>query len=280
MRKFGVEVEFAGSREAAVAALRQAGIRAELRNGHQGHGTDSWYVKTDGSVMNGGEMVSPPLDFDSEADREQVSAALRALAASGAQTTAAAGVHVHVDAGDLTARQIGAVAMNFCKFEDVLYRIASSGWASIRAGVSTYARPYNDQMKTGIARARTERSLFQAYGAGHSSRYHGLNLHSWATRRTIEFRVFNTTLNPERLQAYIAIAVGMVQDARVGKRRSMAKAYKMGDMAAGRVPEKSAYLNFYNMLRYGAGLDLVDMRRIARCWKDSRPQNAVAGSYY
>jgi hypothetical protein len=44
-----------------------------------------------------------------------------------------------------------------------------------------------------------------------SARYCGVNLHSWFYRKTIEFRVFNSSLNPERVQGYIGMCMAMVQ---------------------------------------------------------------------
>lgn len=289
MRKFGVEVEYGGSTTNALTALRAAGLTNHERiASYVGHDERYWSIKTDASVHGGGEMVSPPLDFDTAADREQVTSAINALRDSGATTLEAAGIHVHVDASDLTAEQVAAVVRCFTKFEDVIYRIASSGWTAIRPGAAQYAKPLPFDRVQKMAKSKTMDQLMCAWygydaeylsGAqraarnhGDSSRYVGLNLHSYFYRRTIEFRVFNSSLNPERVQAYIAMCVALVEDARRGNRRSINKRYALGGMAGGTTKDANAFHRFQQVLRYEAGMGLDDMKRLTRVWKDSRPQ--------
>ena len=40
-----------------------------------------------------------------------------------------------------------------------------------------------------------------------STRYHGLNLHSYFYRGTVEFRLFNASLNCSKIQAYIMLCL-------------------------------------------------------------------------
>lgn len=286
MRKFGVEIEFAGSIDAALQALAAEGlVRRAVQHGYVGHDDAYWVVKRDGSVYDGGELVSPPLDFDDPDHREQVTRAVKALKTAGCRTTETAGIHVHIDTTGMGPADIAAVARVYTKFEDVLYRIASSGWQRMRGGARQYAKPLEDQQVTRLARAKTEDQLLRAYYGsadanarrraqyhGDHARYYGLNLHSWFYRKTIEFRIFNSSLNPERIQGYIAICVALVQDARNGNRRSVNKAYRLGDMAAGRAKEDAALHRFLQVLRYEAGMSVEDMKRVRRIWKDSRPQ--------
>ena len=285
MRRFGIEVEFGGSTTAVIRELVVAGLSS--RNGissYIGNSDTEWIVKTDASVPGGGELVSPPLDFDNDEQREQVTRAFAALAAAGATTDRNAGIHVHVESRDLSAKQVAAVGRLFARFEDCIYRLASSGWNNIRPGARTYCRPLSSTQIAGLVRARTEQDVKNAYygpGAdyshshGHSSRYCGLNLHSHFYRGTIEFRVFNSTMNAVRAQTYIAVAVALVQDARNGNVRSVTKAYKLGDMKAGRVSEDAALFNFLQVLRYKAGMGLDDYRNVKRFWKDSKAQDAM-----
>lgn len=293
MRKFGLEVEFGGSMPAAITAMNRAGLSSATReHSYVGNSMTDWVVKRDGSVYSGGELVSPPLDFDDPAQRGQVHTAINALRDSGARTAEEAGIHVHVDASDLTPAQIAAVVRCYTKFEDVIYRIATSGWREIRSGASSYARPMPIDRVNKIAKAKTLEQLgaawygcssgevaYQARQHGHQSRYYGINLHSYFYRKTIEFRVFNSSLNPERVQAYIAMCVALVEDARRGKSRSVTKRYALGGMATGLTPEKNAFHRFQQVLRYDAGMDLEDMKRLTRVWKDSVPQHEFARAY-
>lgn len=291
-RKFGIEIEFGGSRQTVGDALNAAGLGG-TQHGYQGHSTTGWVVKFDGSVSGGGEVVSPPLDFDDPNARAQVDRAITAMKAGGATTLSSAGIHVHIDATDLSPEQVAGVARVFAKFEDVIFRIASSGWQSMRPGASSYARPIPHSQTVRLAAAKDERQLATAwYGLargddhsyharqhGHSSRYYGLNLHSWFYRRTIEFRVFNSSLNIERIQGYIALCVALVEDARRGNRRSVNKRYALGGMSAGTTKADNAFHRLLQVVRYDADMSVEDMKRLRKIWRDSVPQNLGATVY-
>lgn len=293
-RLFGVEIEY-GARGNADVPLR---VRTELaaaglmagtgRHGYAGHDNHYWVEKMDGSVP-GGEVVSPPLDFDDEDQRAQVDRAVAAMVRAGAVTDPSAGIHIHVDARDLTAEQVAAVGRLFAKFEDLIYAIAASGWQTVRSGgMATYCRPLTEDQIQGFTRVKSNRQLERAYygrvmngsaGHGHGARYCGINIHSWFFRGTIEFRVFNSSLNSERIQAYIALCVALVQDARNGKKRSVNKAYRLGGMHAGTTNPKNAYHRLQQILRYEVGISMKDYKRINKVWKDSRPQARPVRTY-
>jgi len=288
-RKFGVELEFGGNMSAAITAIRDAGLsERSSRHGYMGHSDSEFILKEDGSVYDGGEMVSPPLWFDSEEDRDKVTRAVDALRDAGMRPIESAGCHIHVDASDLTFEQVKCVIRSFHKFEDVIYRLASSGWESIRRAAYTYATPLSDGYVEKLVKARTREEMMCAwYGHrpdeysyassnsrdhGHASRYAAFNLHSYFYRGTIEFRVFNSTMNPDRVQAYIALCMGLVADAVNGNRRSINKRYALGGMYRGETKESNAFHRLQQVLRYEAGMSLEDMKRMTMAWKDSRPQ--------
>jgi hypothetical protein len=237
MRKFGVEIE-AGLRTNAsiydvINALGDAGLGGRHHT-YIGHSATEWVVKEDSSVRHGVEVVSPPLDFDNPYERDQVNVAIEAIS-NYCKPIPSAGIHVHVDTHDLTASQVASVSRIFNRFEDVIYRLGTSGWRTLRDGASAFAAPMTPDTKDAIGKARTSRQLAAAYygsssnwmrgdhwrtanGMDHShqARYYGLNLHSHFYRGTIEFRVFNSSMNARRVQSYIAICMAMVQEARAG----------------------------------------------------------------
>jgi hypothetical protein len=287
-RLFGLEIEFMGDRAALVRELRAAGLQVRDARYTEAPtpGDRTWMVKTDASVLGGGELVGPPLDFDNPEERAQVDTAIAALRRAGARTADAAGIHVHVDARDLDARQVAAVGRFFAKYEDAIYRMASSGWNKIRSGSKIYAKPLTTDQKQGLMKVRNENGLKKAwYGEnvgefyaptsqhGHRSRYCGLNLHSWFYRGTIEFRVFNSSLNAERIQCYIAMSVAIVQDARQGHRCSIKTAKPVGSMLQmDEAGQKQEFYNFAYCLRYRAGLSKDDLKSMHKFWADSKPQ--------
>lgn len=287
-RRFGIEIEFAmASRnvmEGILSGLRDAGLTRDTRmRGYSANDSHSWIVKDDASIGMGGELVSPPLNFENPEHRAQVVKAVEVLAANGAKTSDRCGIHVHVESSDLTPKEVAAVARLFIKFEDCIYRLASSGWRTIRSSARQYAPPMNQQQVQRITRVNNEEQLKRAYygdsymyatGHGHNSRYCGLNLHSHFYRGTIEFRVFNSSLNPKRVSTYVSMCVAMVNDAKKGKIRSIAKAYRVGAMQSGQVTPRKALFNFLQVLRYGGDMSLEDYRNVKKFWEDSNSQSA------
>lgn len=286
-RKFGLEVEFSGNPSAALAELRRAGL-STMHDIHSytGHRNDEWIIKRDASVRDGGEMVGPPLDWDDPAQRGQIATAMDCLIRAGATTTPSAGVHVHVDASDLEPRQIVGVARTFTKFEDQIFRIATSGWRTMRPdGFTNWCKPLPRTTVERLSKARTREQLTTAWygsrdranyaGHGDSSRYHGLNLHSYFYRGTVEFRVFNSTMNAKRIEAYVTLCMAIVQDGRDNKLRSINKVFALGDMARGELTEKKAFHHLCQFLRWENELSPIskeDLALISYCWKNSVPQ--------
>lgn len=289
VRKIGLEVEFAGSKQRVIDELRARGLSSMTREAGYTAGSDhDWMVKHDASVHNGGELVSPPLLWDVPEQRAQVALAMKALVAAGARTTELAGVHVHVNATDLTPRQISGVARTFTKYEDQIYRVATSGWRTMRPGGFSgtgWCKPMQRSVVEKLAAAKTREQVASAWygpgnannyaGHGDSSRYHGLNLHSWFYRGTVEFRMFNSTMNAKRVEAYIIMSLAIVQDARDGKLRSINRVFQLGDMKAGLLTEKKAFHHFCQFLRWEnetSPISKEDLALISYCWKNSLPQ--------
>jgi hypothetical protein len=303
-RRFGVEIEFEGSMDDAVRSLQAAGIpiRDERRR-HYGHSETDWMMKYDGSVSRGGELVSPPLDFDIPEQRAQVTTAVQALQDAGVRPSQQAGIHVHIEAKNfdgtpLTGRQMASIARFFYKFEDAIYRIASSGWQSIRSGATTYAKPVPENVAREIMKVKTIAELqnvwngFRANGREvrgslgrrawnrHMDRYYSVNYRAYEAHGTIEFRVFNSSVNPRRVQTYIALCMAIVDDARNGYSRSVAKSYRLGSMASGEVSENAVLLRLQQILTTDSKdtkrcMSKEDWKNLRWAWKDSVPQRNV-----
>lgn len=290
--KFGIEVEFGGDLTALINELVAEGLSSNSSvHSYMGHSETEWIVKRDGSVQGGGELVGPPLRFDSEEDRDQVTRAIKCMQRAGCRPIEQAGIHVHIESRGMTPRQISAVGRMFARYEDVLYRLGTSGWRTLRSAARQYAKPLTEDQKKGLAKAKTDDQLQRAYygsdggwrreSHGHSSRYCGLNLHSHWYRGTIEFRIFNSSVNPERVQAYIAVCAAIIRDAKNDKLRSIGKgAHALGSMERMTQEEvDKVFFNFISVMRYQAGLSIDDYRLVKRFWKDSVPQAALSGYY-
>lgn len=290
--KFGIEVEFGGQLDALIDELVREGLSSNTSvHSYMGHSETEWIVKRDGSVHGGGELVGPPLNFDSEEDRNQVTRAIQCMQRAGCRPIEDAGIHVHIESRGMTPRQISAVSRMFARYEDVIYRLGTSGWRTLRRGARTYAKPLTPEQKAGLAKAKTDEQLQNAYygstsewrrsGHGNAARYCGLNLHSHWYRGTIEFRNFNSSVNPERVQTYIAVCAAIIRDAKNDKLRSIGKgAHALGDMERMSQEEiDKVFFNFISVMRYQAGLSIDDYRRVKKFWRDSVPQAAMTGYY-
>lgn len=303
MKRFGVELEWVGDFDRILTQLRDAGLRVlDNRHTHNGFSQTDWTLKYDGSVSRGGELVSPPLDFDNEAERAQVTTAVQALQDAGAQPDQSAGIHVHIEAKHedgrpLSAREIAAVVRFTYKFEDAIYRIASSGWERIRGAARTYAKPIPEATAQAIMKVKTLDELQnvwdgQALGGTRArrqaqygvnarrslDRYTGTNLRAFFNKGTIEFRYFNSSVNPVRVQTYIALCMAIVDDARLGYSRSVKKSYRLGSMANGEVSEKALFLRLQQILRTKSrDSDIImsteDWKNLRKlCWNGSKAQ--------
>ena len=304
MRRFGIEIEFEGSMDDAIAQLRAAGVPVQdERRRHYGHSETHWMMKYDGSVSRGGELVSPPLDFDIPEQRAQVTTAVQALQDAGMRPSPQTGIHVHIEAKNhdgspMTGRQIASIARFFYKFEDAIYRIASSGWQSIRSGATSYAKPVPEDIAREIMKVKTMQELWNVWDGNRASgrqvrgqrhwgrsldRYYAINYRSLQAHGTIEFRVFNGSVNPRRVQTYLALCMAIVDDARNGFSRSVTKSYRLGSMQSGAVSENAVLLRLQQILTTDSKdtkrvMSKEDWTNLRALWRDSVPQrNVFAG---
>lgn len=285
MRTFGIEIEFLGDPHSALRALKDTGLACSDSCVDQDDPLGGyWVMKTDGSVSEGGELVSPPLEF-SEADRRQVDAAVDVLRQSGCTTSTQAGIHVHVSTQGLTRDQIASTAKFAFRFEDCYFRQGSSGWETMRPYYVQYAHPFTKTDKALMV--ATDFHSDAVMDVAHQTRYYCLNFNNVIRsggRQTLEFRVFNSSLNPRRIQSHIALSVATVEAAAndVFKRMKVTpfNVYALGSMADGFRDECSALRAMMCALRGGRrGLSFADRKLISRYWRGSRPQPAPDIAY-
>lgn len=312
MRKFGIEIETASpiTSSELCRLINAAGVSCvDHSHTHMGNSSTQWMLKRDGSLQGlpsghrGIEVVSPPLDFDDEEQRRSVNIVADVMRDAGCKPVDQTGIHVHIegvnrDGSMLTARQIAAVACFFYKFEDAIYRIASSGWESIRAGATTYAKPIPEAVAKALGKVRTGADLRQVWdgynprngqrlaGVYSLDRYFAVNLHSYWLRNTIEFRCFNGSVNGDRMQAYIALCMAIVEDARHGHFRYAGKNYPLGAMHSGCAKPDAVMLRLQQVLRSSGRdtdvlMDVADWKNLRKtCWRDSVPQQPMVSRYF
>ena len=162
------------------------------------------------------ELVTPILQYE---DLEDLQNIVRALREAGAIANSSCGIHVHVDGKKHTpesltrlvnfatgrqdlfyeALQIGARADQWChKMSPELLRAMKNTVRSNGNMEATWYSRANDNYAGGIDH--------QHYN---STRYHGINLHAYFTKGTVEFRLFNGTTHAGKIKAYVQFCLAM-----------------------------------------------------------------------
>lgn len=215
-RRFGVEVEFFGiTATAAAAALRAAGLEAESES--YNHRTrPHWKITTDASVSSRGtgegrglEMVSPILA--GEQGLEDLGTAIRAIKQAGGTIDSTCGIHVHVDANDLTGDQIAAWFMFYVDRQSAFDLLLAK---SRRPG-GTGSR-WCKHWAASTARSVAQR-LRNGSGVGNVDRYHTINVASYPRHGTIEVRQHQGSLNGTKVVNWVKLLLAANQAAISGR---------------------------------------------------------------
>ncbi len=230
---FGVEIETTGlgaggCADVVAAALVAAGRWVQPRpyggsdvREYTGHGWRVWAAVHDGSIQGSGaaEVVTPIMR--GEDDLLLLQEIVRALRRAGARSSAAAqcGVHVHVGVEDeLVAARTALLGAKVGRFLGAFVAPERARWARAMGRAETAAL-------VRAARGGRDALLAAWYGCPvgqieaargakyHASRYRAVNLHSWARRSTVEFRVFDGTVHAGKIRAYVELARAIVAKA-------------------------------------------------------------------
>ena len=242
-QNYGVEIELV-----SITRQRASGIIARhfgTTNWHAAreYGYDAWAAKDrkgrvwkcvkDASLndRNGGcEVVTPILQYE---DMEDLQVIIRLLREAGAKADGSCGIHVHVDASKHTIDSLQRL-MNFAiGRQDLFYEAL----AVSERRTERFCRKMNKNLFKAIQQdsERTTASLERLwyspvndgyrYGISHdhynSTRYHGINLHAFFTKGTVEFRLFNGTTHAGRIKAYVQFCLAMSAWAIEGKSTSL-----------------------------------------------------------
>lgn len=236
---FGVEVEMTGiTREKAAAIVAEVlGTTASKPDSTcyetriiADQAARKWKVMRDGSISSiqsdnsnspideyKVELVTPPLNYT---DIELLQNIIRKLRENGARTNTSCGIHVHVDGANHTPNSLKRLINFMVARQDLIYEaleIKSRGerWCQ-KLSVNLLK-----EMKscTELSRNDAERIWYSPANDGYISgidhqhynptRYHGVNLHSYFSNGTVEFRLFNSTLHAGKIKAYIQFCLAV-----------------------------------------------------------------------
>lgn len=231
---FRLEIEFVGGDPDAIARdLYQMGICAYDRrvSYHSPSVSGKWKLELDSSVSmgsQGGELISPVLR-DNPKTWRQIETVCEVAKRHGARIDYHCGGHVHVGMDSLdTARQRWKRFFRLIRgFEDEIYRMAGGTEGRVRRNYLRYATPFRGRAEEGINRRfrmenqeDVQRLCSEISGR---NRYHGINLtniYEYSKPNTVEFRYFNSSLDPRQLQANVKLANGIIMAAEKARTRS------------------------------------------------------------
>ena len=182
----------------------------------------STYRKVDGRRVPAGhdyscEVVTPILQYEDIEDLQNI---IRALVAKGAFANSSCGIHVHVDGANHTPQSLTRL-MNFAiGRQDLFYEALqiedrANRWCKKMSRKLLNAMKSDKQMTKRELEAIWYSSVNDDYHGGidhqhyNSTRYHGINLHAFFTKGTVEFRLFNGTTHAGKIKAYIQFCLAM-----------------------------------------------------------------------
>ena len=237
-QKFGVEVEFTGitrkmAADVVAKILNSVASVQEITCYHTRTIKDNrnrkWKIMRDSSISpirKAGsesldeykvEFVTPPLKYE---DIETLQEIIRALKEAGAVPHSSCGIHIHVDGANHTALSLRRMICFMTARQDLIYEALDTGRRKDR-----WCRPICENLKIQMKQEKDvtidkvekiwySRANDNYYGRiDHShyneTRYHGLNLHSYFSKGTVEFRLFNSTLHAGRIKAYIQFCLAL-----------------------------------------------------------------------
>lgn len=163
------------------------------------------------------EFVTPPLNYS---DIELLQNIIRKLRENGAKAHSSCGIHIHVDGANHTAVSLRRLVNFMTARQDLIYEALQIGDRE-----SNWCHKLNktllDAMKKdkNLTKEKAEEIWYSRANDGYcggidhqhynSTRYHGVNLHSFFTRGTVEFRLFNSTLHAGKIKAYIQFCLAV-----------------------------------------------------------------------
>lgn len=246
----GVEIEMTGITKAEAAAVAVNFLGGRITREYDGYDTYNiiapdqrvWKIMNDASIKTmknikgklkvvnnkdySVELVTPILRYE---DIETLQELIRRLRKAGAVSDSElqCGIHIHVGAKDHTPNTLKNLVNLMAAKEDLIYKSLEIDPARVR-----WCKKVNEDLIQAInkKKPKTLEQLADIWYSGygfesrdrhyHTSRYHGLNLHSTFTKGTIEFRLFNGTLHAGKIRSYIVFCLAISHQALTQKSAS------------------------------------------------------------
>ena len=236
---FGVEVEMTGiTREKAAKIVAEVLGSTSSRPNSTCYETRTitdqasrkWKIMRDSSITsirNDGshepldeykvEFVTPPLKYE---DLELLQNIIRKLRENGAKSHSSCGIHIHVDGANHNAKSLRRLVNFMTSRQDLIYEALEIGnradhWCH-KLNSDLLIEMKKDK---NLSKEKAEQIWYSSANDGYcggvshehynSTRYHGVNLHSYFSKGTVEFRLFNSTLHAGKIKAYIQFCLAV-----------------------------------------------------------------------
>lgn len=263
---FGVEVEMTGitRKQAAQALADYFGTIPKAKGGVY----DTWKVKdptgkewklvSDASIIGEQwtgteylendikdfrvELVTPKLTYP---ELPKLQECMRRLKQIGAKVNDSCGIHVHVDAANHNRQSLKNLISIMYSKEDLLFKALQVNEVRAIRFCKKVREPMLREARQLLSAEETTdlTQLEQIWYEGNVSssdhynwtRYYALNLHSVFYRGTVEWRCFNSTLNPELAAAYVNLCLAMSAQAIAQRSTIMRKTHSANELFTFRV---------------------------------------------
>lgn len=163
------------------------------------------------------EFVTPPLKYQ---DLELLQSIIRKLRENGAKSDKSCGIHIHVDGANHNPQSLRRLVNFMTSRQDLIYEALE-----IEKRADRWCRKLDssilDEMKKDkdISKEKVEQIWYSSANDGYTgginhdhynrTRYHGINLHSYFSKGTVEFRLFNSTLHAGKIKAYVQFCLSL-----------------------------------------------------------------------
>ena len=200
----GVEIEcFNIDKEAIIRSLRAKRIKAiETGYNHTDY-TDTYKLGYDGSIDGSYacEVVSPILN-----NLNSLKKVCETINAAGAQVNRSCGLHVHFGAKDFTVAQWSRIIRNYAALESI---IDSFMPASRRGESNHYCKSI--QRAARHLESYPASDMYDIRDAFNNDRYHKVNVMSYTTHKTIEFRHHSGTTDFNKIENWINFLRNLIE---------------------------------------------------------------------
>lgn len=206
-RGWGLEVETHSQLDPADIANRMSarGLKVNVETGRYFHSDGRvWDVKRDGSC--GYEFASPILRGDSGIfDAKLAVEKIREVCPTAVNSNC--GIHVTIDVSDHSEDDLRRLVIAYLKAQEFFYKECNAS----RQDNRYCKRNPVAQLPMIIATRDVRRALDMAGGwRNHDDRYHGLNLTRVFTRKVVEFRMMESSVDIRKVGAWVRMCVGFV----------------------------------------------------------------------